>query len=130
AVTIIRDLQTKSALPSSVIGSFEGSAQMFQESAGGQGMLVLVTILVIYIILGMLYESFIHPLTILSGLPSAGLGAILALLLFGMDVSIISLVGLILLVGIVKKNAIMMVDFAVAARAEGMGSEEAITQAC
>ncbi len=130
AVSAINAVEKTLDRPSSVTGKFEGSAKVFADSARGQGMLVLLAIVVIYIVLGMLYESFIHPLTILSGLPSAGLGAILTLILFGMDLNIISLVGIILLIGIVKKNAIMMVDFAVAARAEGMGAEEAIYRAC
>ncbi len=130
AVTEINKVETKLGMPGSITGSFQGSAQVFQDSAKGQGTLVLVALVVIYIILGMLYESFIHPITILSGLPSAGLGAIITLLLFGMDLNIISLVGIILLIGIVKKNAIMMIDFAITARHDGMGAEQAIYQAC
>jgi hydrophobic/amphiphilic exporter-1 (mainly G- bacteria), HAE1 family len=130
AVERIDKAEAQMNMPESITGSFQGSAQVFKQSAKGQGMLVLVTILVIYIILGMLYESFIHPITILSGLPSAGLGAILTLLLFGKDLSIIAIVGIILLIGIVKKNAIMMIDFAISARQEGMNAEEAIYDAC
>ncbi|MDX2096018.1 MAG: efflux RND transporter permease subunit [Alphaproteobacteria bacterium] len=122
----IKAAEARLAMPASITGDFQGSAAAFAASASGQGMLILTAILVIYIILGMLYESFIHPLTILSGLPSAGLGAILTLMLFGMDMSIIALVGIILLIGIVKKNAIMMVDFAIGERRRGVGAEEAI----
>ncbi len=92
--------------------------------------MLIFTVLVIYIILGMLYESFIHPITILSGLPSAGLGAVLFLMLFGIEVSVISIIGIVLLIGIVKKNSIMMVDFAINARHEGMSPEDAIIQGC
>lgn len=130
AVERIHALEKSLGLPEHITGSFQGNAQVFQDSASGQGMLILLSIVVIYIILGMLYESFIHPVTILSGLPSAGLGAVLALLLFGMDLSVIAIVGIILLIGIVKKNAIMMIDFAIGARAQGMNAEDAIYQAC
>lgn len=126
----IRAMQKELGMPDSIIGSFQGTAQIFQEAMQGMGLLLLMAIVVIYIILGMLYESFIHPVTILSGLPSAGFGAILALLLFKMDLSVIAGVGVILLIGIVKKNAIMMVDFAIVARAEGKSAEDAIYQAC
>lgn len=130
AVNIINEIQKDLRLPDGIIGSFQGSAQAYQSSAQGQGLLILLAILVIYIILGMLYESFIHPVTILSGLPSAGIGALISLLLFGMDLSVISIVGIIMLVGIVKKNSIMMVDFAISAREQGMDPEKAIVQAC
>jgi len=130
ATTSLHNLEAKLQMPTAITGSFQGSAQVFQDSANGQGMLVLLAIVVIYIILGMLYESFVHPITILSGLPSAGLGAIITLMLFGMDMNVISLVGIILLIGIVKKNAIMMVDFAIGARAEGHSAEQAIYNAC
>lgn len=130
AVENINRVEKTLAMPENITGSFQGSAQAFQDSAKGQGMLILLAVVAIYIILGMLYESFIHPITILSGLPSAGLGAIITLLLFGQDLNIISLVGIILLIGIVKKNAIMMVDFAITARRDGASAEEAIYQAC
>jgi HAE1 family hydrophobic/amphiphilic exporter-1 len=130
AVERIQDIEKEMGMPATIATSFQGAAQAFQSSANGQGMLLLLTVLVVYIILGMLYESFIHPVTILSGLPSAGLGAVITLLLFGMDLSVIAIIGIILLIGIVKKNAIMMVDFAVSARAEGKSPEEAIYQAC
>ncbi len=130
AVAAINAAQKKLAMPSSITGVGAGNAAVFADSARGQGMLVLIAILTIYIILGMLYESFIHPITILSGLPSAGLGAVVTLMLFGMDLSVIAIVGIILLIGIVKKNAIMMVDFAIVARSEGAAAEEAIYRAC
>ena len=130
AVNKIHSIEKKIGMPETVSTSFQGTAQAFQSSAQGQGALLLMSILVIYIILGMLYESFIHPITILSGLPSAGLGAVITLLLFKMDLSVIAMIGIILLIGIVKKNAIMMVDFAIDAQRHGMASEEAIYQAC
>lgn len=130
AVSAISAISRDIGIPSSISGGFAGSAQVFEESAKGQGALVMLAVVVIYIILGMLYESFIHPITILSGLPSAGIGALLALRLFGMDLSVIAFVGVILLIGIVKKNAIMMVDFAIAARAEGEDALTAIRSAC
>ncbi len=130
AVDNIKRVENEMKLPSSIVTSFQGTAQAFQDSSAGQGMLLLISIVVIYIILGMLYESFIHPVTILSGLPSAGLGAILTLILFGMDLSVIAIIGIVLLIGLVKKNAIMMVDFAIDARTRGMNAEDAIFQAC
>jgi HAE1 family hydrophobic/amphiphilic exporter-1 len=130
AVNRIQSVQKSMNMPANVTGSFQGTAQAFQDSLAGQGLLLLFAVLVIYIIMGMLYESFIHPITILSGLPSAGLGAILTLMLFGMEISVISIIGIVLLIGIVKKNAIMMVDFAIHARAEGKSPEDAIYEAC
>ncbi len=125
------DKVARAALPATITTSFQGTAQAFQASLQGMGLLLLVAILIIYIVLGILYESFIHPLTILSGLPSAGLGALLALMLFGMDLNLYAFVGVIMLVGIVKKNAIMMIDFALdAERKEGKGPQEAIHQGC
>jgi HAE1 family hydrophobic/amphiphilic exporter-1 len=116
-------------LPATIIGSLQGTAQAFASSMIGLGVLLIVAILVIYIILGILYESFIHPLTILSGIPAAGLGALLTLMLFRMDLNLYGWVGVLMLVGIVKKNAIMMVDFAlVAERRENIGPAEAIFQ--
>jgi len=116
-------------LPASITHTFQGSAQAFQSSFAGLGLLLVAAILVIYIVLGILYESFIHPLTILSGLPSAGVGALLTLMLFGATLNIYSFVGVIMLVGIVKKNAIMMIDFALEAqRKEGKSAQEAIYQ--
>jgi HAE1 family hydrophobic/amphiphilic exporter-1 len=116
-------------LPSTITRTLQGTAQAFASSMVGLEMLILAAILVIYIVLGILYESFIHPLTILSGLPSAGLGALLTLLIFRIDLNIYALVGIIMLVGIVKKNAILMIDFALdAERKEGKKPEEAIYQ--
>ena len=121
------DNVARQMLPASITTNFQGAAQAFQASMQGLWLLLIMSILVIYLILGILYESFIHPITILSGLPSAGIGALLALMLFGMDLNIYAFVGVIMLVGIVKKNAIMMIDFALAAqRTEGKTPREAI----
>ena len=117
-------------LPDTVSFSYQGTASAFQKSVGGLAILLGIAILVIYLVLGVLYESFIHPITILSGLPSAGLGALLTLLLFNEDLNLFSFVGIILLIGIVKKNAIMMVDFAIMARRDGMSAEDAIFKGC
>jgi HAE1 family hydrophobic/amphiphilic exporter-1 len=123
------DKAARAVLPASVTTSFQGTAQAFQASLKGLGLLLLMAILVIYIVLGVLYESFVHPLTILSGLPSAGLGALLALLLFRLDLNLYAFVGVIMLIGIVKKNAIMMIDFALEAeRKEGKSPAEAIRE--
>ena len=131
AVDRIKTLETELRLPVSLTTSLQGTAQAFQASLQGLGILLLVAVLVVYIVLGILYESFIHPLTILSGLPSAGLGALLTLLLFKEDLSLYAFVGVIMLVGIVKKNAIMMIDFALdRQRNEGIAPAEAIFQAC
>jgi HAE1 family hydrophobic/amphiphilic exporter-1 len=119
----------RQTLPSTISTSFQGAAQAFESSVKGLGILLIMAILVIYIVLGILYESFIHPLTILSGLPSAGLGALLTLMLFRIDLNLYAFVGIIMLIGIVKKNAIMMIDFAIAAqRNEGKEAVEAIYQ--
>jgi HAE1 family hydrophobic/amphiphilic exporter-1 len=118
-------------LPAGVTTQFQGTAQAFEKSSRGLGVLLILSIVVIYLVLGVLYESFIHPLTILSGLPSAAFGALLTLLLFKIDLNIYSFVGVIMLVGIVKKNAIMMIDFALEAqRKEGKPPLEAIYQGC
>jgi len=118
-------------LPQSITISFQGTAQVFESSLQNLTLLMLVAVMVIYLVLGILYESFIHPLTILSGLPSAGLGALLTLILFGRELDVYAFVGLIMLIGIVEKNAIMMIDFALTAqRGEGKKPEEAIFQAC
>jgi len=120
-----------SALPATITGSFQGTAQVFQSSLSGLGILLLVAIFVIYLVLGVLYESFIHPITILSGLPSAAFGALLTLLIFGVQLDLYSFVGIIMLIGIVKKNAIMMIDFALAAeKKEGWNAEKSIYQGC
>ncbi len=117
-------------MPSSVTGSYSGDAAEFAKSLAGEPWLILAAAIAIYIVLGVLYESFIHPLTILSTLPSAGVGALLALMLFGYDLSVIALIGIVLLMGIVKKNAILMIDFAIEAeRHQGLTPEESIVQA-
>jgi HAE1 family hydrophobic/amphiphilic exporter-1 len=121
----------RTVLPSTISTSFQGTAQAFQSSLKGLWLLLLLAVLLIYLILGILYESFIHPLTILSGLPSAAIGALVTLLIFRLDLSIYAFVGIIMLVGIVKKNAIMMIDFALEAqRNEGKSPQEAIYQGC
>ena len=118
-------------MPSAIHASFQGTAQAFQDSLKNEPYLILAAMVAVYIVLGILYESLIHPLTILSTLPPAGVGAILALLITGTDLSIIALIGIILLIGIVKKNAIMMIDFALQAeRDQGLPPVEAIYQAC
>lgn len=129
-VTSKIEQMARQVLPETIGTSFQGSAQAFQSSLQGLGWLLVAAILVIYIVLGILYENFIHPLTILSSLPSAGFGALLTLLLFHVDLNIYAFVGMILLIGIVKKNGIMMVDFAVEARKEGKSPYHAIYQAC
>ena len=121
----------RETLPADIETSFQGVAAAFQSSLQGMGMLLVMAILVIYMVLGILYESFIHPLTILSGLPSAGLGALATLLIFHDELNIYSFVGIIMLIGIVKKNAIMMIDFALEAqRTQNLSPEEAIAEAC
>ncbi len=131
AAAAIEQLKQDLKLPTTLSTGFQGTAQAFQASLQGLGLLLAMAILVVYVVLGVLYESFIHPLTILSGLPSAGLGALLALSLFGVPLSLYAFVGIIMLVGIVKKNAIMMIDFALKAeRVDGKTAEEAIREAC
>jgi len=118
-------------MPASVVATFQGTAQAFKASLTNEPLLILAAIITVYIVLGVLYESYIHPLTILSTLPSAGVGAILALLIFHEQLTVVAIIGIILLIGIVKKNAIMMIDFALdAERNEGKSSSEAIYQAC
>ena len=131
AVEAVKAIETRIGMPGSIVGVYAGDAAEFSKSLAGQPWLILAAIVTIYIVLGVLYESYIHPITILSTLPSAGVGAILALMLFGQDLSVIGLIGIILLMGIVKKNAIMMIDFALEAeRHQGMSANEAIVQAC
>jgi HAE1 family hydrophobic/amphiphilic exporter-1 len=131
AVSLIQQAERELNLPATIATSFRGNAQVFQDSLRGQALLLLGAVFVIYVVLGILYESFIHPLTILSGLPSAGIGALLTLMLFGMDISVIAIIGIVMLIGIVKKNAIMMIDFAIERRSQGdVSAEEAIYQAC
>ena len=118
-------------MPSAITGQFSGTAQAFQDSLSNEPILILTALIAVYIVLGVLYESYIHPITILSTLPSAGVGALLALMICHIDLSLIALIGIVLLIGIVKKNAIMMIDFALEAeREEGMAPEESIYQAC
>jgi multidrug efflux pump len=131
AVEAVERKTAELGMPATVRGSFSGTARMFQASLAGQPLLILAAVLAVYIVLGILYESFVHPLTIISTLPSAGLGALLALLACGMELNVMSLIGIILLIGIVKKNAIMMIDFAIdAERTRGLAPAEAIMEAC
>jgi multidrug efflux pump len=131
AVDAIAQAEAQIKLPAGIRGTFQGTAQAFQDSLKNEGSLVLFALFAVYIVLGILYESYIHPITILSTLPSAGVGAILALLLFHVELSVIALIGIILLIGIVKKNAIMMIDFALEAqRGEGKSPHDAIYEAC
>ena len=129
AVDAIQKLERDERLPATITTGFQGTAQVFQDSLRGQGILILAAIFAAYVVLGILYESFIHPITIISGLPSAGIGAILTLMLFRMDLSVIAMIGIVMLVGIVKKNAIMMIDFAIERRRVGLSAEVAIREA-
>src|SRR6185437_1890808 len=131
ASELIRDQMSRIGMPSTIYASFEGTAKLFQQGLDNQPMLIIAALLTVYIVLGVLYESLVHPITILSTLPSAGVGALLALMLFKTDFSIIALIGIILLIGIVKKNAIMMIDFALEVeRDEGLSPRDAIYKAC
>ena len=131
AVTEVNEAQQQMGVPASVQGKFSGTAQEFQAALANQPVLIVTALIAVYIVLGMLYESYVHPITILSTLPSAGVGALLALLLTHTDLTVIALIGIILLIGIVKKNAIMMIDFALdAERREGRNSRDAIYEAC
>ncbi|MBK1836626.1 efflux RND transporter permease subunit [Azospirillum sp. YIM B02556] len=130
AVDLIRGAERDMGLPATITTGFAGTAQVFQDAQSGQALLLSAAVLVIYIVLGVLYESFIHPLTILSGLPSAAIGALATLMLFDVELSVIAIIGILMLIGIVKKNAIMMIDFAVEARRNGMSARDAIEQAC
>ncbi|WP_166360149.1 multidrug efflux RND transporter permease subunit [Pseudomonas akapageensis] len=131
AVNILNQAMSDLGMPSSIIGTFQGAAQAFQSSLSSQPWLILAALVAVYIILGVLYESFVHPLTIISTLPSAGIGALLLLWLWGQDFSIMGLIGVVLLIGIVKKNGILMIDFALdAQRNHGLSPEEAIHKAC
>src|SRR3984957_1120993 len=130
AVDAIRAIEEESHLPASIVSGFQGAAQVFQDSLKGQGVLLLAAIFAAFVLLGILYESFIHPITIISGLPSAGVGALLVLILFKMDLTVIAMIGIVMLVGIVKKNAIMMIDFAIQRRMVGLSADEAIREAC
>ena len=131
AVTAVNAEMARLGVPTTIHGSFQGTARAFQASLESQPWLILAALITVYIVLGILYESFIHPITILSTLPSAGVGALLALWFFNTEFNIIAMIGVILLIGIVKKNAIMMIDFAIAAeRDQKIGPREAIYQAC
>src|SRR4029453_19340768 len=130
AVAQVEAVRRELRPPATLNMSFQGIAQAFQDSLRGQGLLLLATVLIIYIVLGILYESFVHPLTILSGLPSAGVGALLTLVLFGSELNLYGFVGIILLVGIVKNNAIMMIGFALEAERGGVPPAEAIYRGC
>jgi multidrug efflux pump len=131
AVDAVRQEEQAIGLPLSFITSFQGAAAAFQSSLSNEALLLLAAIATMYIVLGVLYESFVHPITILSTLPSAGIGALLSLMIVGDDLDVIAIIGIILLIGIVKKNAIMMIDFALEAeREQGKPPREAIFQAC
>jgi multidrug efflux pump len=131
AVKLIEAAGQQIGMPPAVNATFQGTAAVFRSSLANEPYLILAALITVYIVLGVLYESYVHPITILSTLPSAGVGAILALLLFHMDLGVVALIGIILLIGIVKKNAIMMIDFALEAEREhGKKPEEAIYQAC
>ena len=131
AVSILERTQRELGMPDSISGNFQGAAQAFQSSLASQPWLILAALVAVYIILGVLYESFVHPLTIISTLPSAGLGALILLWAMGQDFSIMGLIGIVLLIGIVKKNGILLIDFALQAqRQQGLSPEQAIHQAC
>jgi HAE1 family hydrophobic/amphiphilic exporter-1 len=130
AVTAIQNIEREANLPATISTGFQGTAQVFQESLKGQGILILAAVFAAFVVLGILYESFIHPITIISGLPSAGIGALLTLILFRLELSVIAMIGIVMLVGIVKKNAIMMVDFAIDRRRVGLSADSAIREAC
>jgi multidrug efflux pump len=131
ATRAVDDELARIGVPNTVRGSFQGTARVFQASLASQPWLILLALITLYIVLGVLYESYVHPITILSTLPSAGVGALLALMLFGTDFTIIAFIGVILLIGIVKKNAIMMVDFALEVeRSRGLTTRDSIYEAC
>jgi multidrug efflux pump subunit AcrB len=131
ATGIVRRAAEEIGMPATLTFAFQGTAAQFQSSLKGLGLLLIIAVMVIYLVLGVLYESFIHPITILSGLPPAAIGALLTLLLFGQDLNLYSFLGIILLIGIVKKNAIMIVDFALdAEREQHLKPEDAIYQGC
>src|SRR5262249_36424853 len=131
ATRAIDDALARIGVPSTIRGTFQGTARAFQDSLSSQPWLILAALLTVYIVLGILYESYVHPITILSTLPSAGVGALLGLRLFGAEFSVIALIGVILLIGIVKKNAIMMIDFALdAERNRKLPTRDAIFEAC
>jgi HAE1 family hydrophobic/amphiphilic exporter-1 len=123
-------LRAEVGVPGTVTSTFSGNAQVFQDSLDNQGMLILAAVLTIYIVLGILYESFVHPFTILTGLPSAAIGAFVALEMAGLDLSVVAVIGILMLIGIVKKNAIMMIDVALTLQRDGATPLEAIYRAC
>ena len=130
ATARIEQYRDQLQMPSSIITAYGGDAAVFKSSQGGQAILIIAALLVIYVLLGVLYESYVHPLTILAGLPSAAVGALGTLMLFGQDLTLIATIGILLLIGIVKKNAIMMIDFALdAQRHQGMEPAQAIREA-
>jgi HAE1 family hydrophobic/amphiphilic exporter-1 len=131
ATTKVERARDEIRMPATIVASYGGDAAVFKSSQGNQAVLIIAALLVIYVLLGVLYESFIHPLTILAGLPSAAVGALATLMLFGQDLTLIATIGIVLLIGIVKKNAIMMIDFALdAQRHQGMTPAQAIREAC
>jgi HAE1 family hydrophobic/amphiphilic exporter-1 len=130
ATNRIAQLKTEIGTPPTISTTFSGTAQVFQDAVANQGLLLAAAVVTIYIVLGILYESFIHPLTILTGLPAAAAGALLALKLFGFDLSVIAIIGILMLIGIVKKNAIMMIDFALVRQRAGLDPYHAIREAC
>jgi len=130
ATNAIGAIKQQLQLPATIATSFSGTAQVFQDAAANQGLLLLAAVVTIYIVLGILYESFIHPLTILTGLPAAVVGALLSLRIFGFDLSVIAIIGMLMLIGIVKKNAIMMIDFAIVRQRAGATPHDAIRHAC
>jgi multidrug efflux pump len=131
AVSAITQAMNNIGVPSSIHGTFQGTARVFQDSLANEPVLILAALAAVYVVLGILYESYVHPITILSTLPSAGIGAVLALMVCNTEFSIIALIGVILLIGIVKKNAIMMIDFALdAERSRDLSSRDAIFEAC
>jgi multidrug efflux pump len=130
ATQVIENAEQSIGFPATIHGSFQGTAAAFQESLSNEPILIVTALAAVYIVLGILYESFIHPITILSTLPSAGVGALLALLITHNELNVIGLIGIILLIGIVKKNAIMMIDFALQAERAGAAPADAIFQAC
>src|SRR5262249_55572647 len=125
-----RKVEKEANIPPTVTTGFQGGAKLFEEAMQGQLLLVLAAIFATYVILGILYESFIHPITIIAGLPSAGIGALITLILLKTELSVIAMIGIIMLIGIVKKNAIMMIDFALERRLAGVSAEAAIVEAC
>src|ERR1017187_7652028 len=130
ATVAIDEMQQKLGIPPTVRGFFAGTLQAYQQSLGSEPMLIVTAVLAVYIVLGVLYESLVHPLTIISTLPSASVGAMLALMMFKQDLNVISIIGIVLLIGIVKKNAIMMIDFALQEERSGKSTEDAIFEAC